>query len=115
MDLKVKINSIKNIENNPVKASASVILDNAFVIKGITVKEGQYGLYTSMPGFKGKDGVFVQMFEPANADAKKELNAAVLNAYEQACKNLQTQNFKRDPAPEKAEVPVEENEEELEM
>ncbi|MDI9645942.1 MAG: SpoVG family protein [Archaeoglobales archaeon] len=69
-----------------VKAYASVSLDNEFVVKGIKVMEGEKGLWVSMPGKKGKDGNFQDVFHPTSKEAREKIVNAVLNAYKESPK-----------------------------
>lgn len=81
IELDVRINSI--LPNDTIKGTASVNINGAFAVRGIKIMEGSNGLFVSMPSYKTADGYRDVCF-PVTADCRKQLNDAVLQAYEQA-------------------------------
>ncbi len=81
----VKINKVFNTDK-PVKALASVTVEEKIAIHGIRVIETDNGRFISMPytTFKDKDKNVVRrdVAHPISAEARKELEDAVLTAYE---------------------------------
>ena len=77
----VKIQSIK--PNDTIKGTASVNINGAFAVRGVKIIEGTNGLFVSMPSYKAgteyKDICF-----PITQECRKQLNNAVIGAYEQA-------------------------------
>lgn len=77
----VKIQSIK--PNDTIKGTASVNINGAFAVRGVKIIEGTNGLFVSMPSYKVgteyKDTCF-----PITQECRKQLNDAVIGAYEQA-------------------------------
>ena len=68
------------------KAYASVTIAGAFAVHGIKVIDSQKGLFVQMPQSsyeKGGQKHYTDQFHPITANAREELNAAVLDAYEQ--------------------------------
>ena len=92
MDLTVQI--YKNSGDTAVKAGATVVVDNAIAIKGIKVIEGANGLFISMPSKpKMQNGqpvqengktVYNDIAHPISAEARKQLQDAILEAYNNA-------------------------------
>lgn len=77
----VRIHSIK--PNDSLKGMASVNINGAFAVRGIKIIEGSNGLFISMPSYKsGND--FKDICFPVTQDCRRQLNSAVLEAYEQA-------------------------------
>ena len=68
-------------EKGNLKAFASVTLDNAYVVHGLKVLEGDQGLWVSMPSSKNKRGEFKDVFHPISREAREVLVNAVLKAY----------------------------------
>lgn len=64
-----------------MKAFADIVINDAFLIKGIRVIEGSKGLFVSMPRTQGKDKKWYETFKPLNNDAKAEISQVVLAAY----------------------------------
>ena len=72
-------------EGSKVKAIASANSGGAFAVHGIKVIDSQNGLFVQMPQTSyEKDGKkqYSDQFHPVTADARTELNDAVLQAYE---------------------------------
>lgn len=77
----VRIQSIK--PNDSIKGTASVNINDAFAIRGVKIIEGSNGLFVSMPSYKvGND--YKDICFPITQECRKQLNDAVLTAYEQA-------------------------------
>ena len=71
-----------------LKAFASIIIDNAFIIKNIKIIEGKNGLFISMPSLKNKDGEFRDIAHPINSEARKEIETLIFDKYNET---VQTQ------------------------
>lgn len=92
MDLNVTI--YKNSGEGAVKAGASVVIDNAIVVKGIKVIEGPNGLFVAMPSKPKKENgevvqengktVYNDIVHPISAEAREVFVKAILDAYNQA-------------------------------
>ncbi len=80
-DIKIRIT---NNEEDKLKAVASVVFDDEFVVHGVKVIDGKQGLFISMPRRKTKEGSFVDIFHPIKNDVREELSAKVLEAYQTA-------------------------------
>ncbi|WP_457554904.1 SpoVG family protein [Candidatus Pyrohabitans sp.] len=78
----VKIYRMQNAGN--LKAYASVTFDNAYVVHGLRVMDGERGLWVSMPATRNKRGEFKDVFHPISRDARDVLVRAVLDAYEES-------------------------------
>ncbi len=82
----VRIDRMVDRADSKVKAYASANIGRAFAIHGIRVVDSQKGLFVQMPqrSFQ-KDGAtkYEDVFHPITAEARTELNSAVLSAYEQ--------------------------------
>lgn len=69
-------------EDEKLKAFASIILNDAFVVKDLKVIEGNNGRFVAMPSRRGKDGVFHDIAHPLNQETRDVVERAVLDAYE---------------------------------
>ena len=65
-----------------LKAFANVTFDNAFVIRGLKVINGNSGYFVSMPSRKRKDGTHQDIAHPINNETRKLIEDKVLAAYE---------------------------------
>lgn len=77
----VRIHSIR--PNDSIKGSASVNINGAFAVRGVKIVEGTNGLFVSMPSYKA-GGEYKDICFPITAECRKQLNDAVIHAYEQA-------------------------------
>ena len=81
-----KIDRLVNSPKTHIKAFATVNLGGAFVVHDVKVVNGQNGLFVQMPQttFK-KDGkvTYQDVFHAVTADARAEMNARVLDAFQQ--------------------------------
>lgn len=69
--------------DDKLKAFASIILNNAFIIKDLKIIEGNNGRFVAMPSRRGKDGIFRDVAHPLNQETREVVERAVLSAYEQ--------------------------------
>lgn len=76
-------------KRGPVLAYANVILDNKFIVRGITLLETEKGRFISMPSRKLKDNErqYRDMCHPLNSDVRNELTQVVFDAYDEFLEN----------------------------
>ena len=87
LDFEVRIQSIK--PNETIKGTVSININGAFAIRGVKIVEGSSGLFVSMPSYKvGSE--YRDICFPITPECRKQLNDAVIGAYEQAL--MQSQN-----------------------
>lgn len=60
---------------------ASVTINDMFAVHGIRVMSGEKGLFAAMPSVKDSKGEYRDVCFPVTADLRKQLNAAVVDAY----------------------------------
>ncbi len=73
-------------KRGPVLAYANVILDNRFIIRGITLLETEKnGRFISMPSRKLRtgEGNFRDTCHPLNNEVRTELTTAIFDAYDE--------------------------------
>ena len=81
---------LKNAENERVKATASIIFDNCFVVNGIRVVKGNSNLFVAMPSelVKTGDG-YRDIVHPINAECRAKVHEAVMKQYEAELKRAE--------------------------
>lgn len=77
-DVKIR----KLITEGRLKAIVSVTFDNMLAVHDIKVVQGEERLFAAMPSRKDESGIFRDIVHPITAEARKELESAVLDAYE---------------------------------
>jgi stage V sporulation protein G len=65
-----------------LKAYATVIIDGAFLIRDLKVIQGTNGLFVAMPAKKMKDGSYRDIAHPLNQETRQYFEKKVLEAYE---------------------------------
>ncbi len=99
-----QIDSLVKFEDSKVKAFASVNIGDSFAVHGIRVIDSDKGMFVAMPSRsyenEGKTE-YSDIFHPVSAEARAELNDAVLKAYEQKLEQDQaidkSQDIENDP------------------
>lgn len=76
-------------QRGTVLAYANVILDNKFIIRGITLIERESGRFLSMPSRRLEKGKrhFRDVCHPLTSEVRDELTEKVFNAYEEFIAN----------------------------
>lgn len=90
--ISVRIDRLNDYEGSKIKAFASANIGGAFAIHGIKVVDSDKGVFVSMPSNSYTSNGETQhsdTFHPITADAREQLNNAVLKAYEQEVINQQ--------------------------
>lgn len=70
------------INEDRVKAYASVVFDKCFIVRDLKVIRGDIKLFVAMPSKKMKDGTYRDTVHPLNNETRQIIEAGVLRAYE---------------------------------
>jgi stage V sporulation protein G len=81
----VRIIKIEN--DDKLKALASVVFDDCFLVGDLRVVENDEGFFVAMPSKRKRDGSFKDIAYPINNDFRQELERKVLLAFESATQN----------------------------
>lgn len=86
-------------QNNRL-ATASITLDNAFVVRGLSVMNGSKGVFVNMPSQKGVDAEGKTQYWdtafPLSKELRDSINDVVIGAYQTKLSELQQSAAKRD-------------------
>lgn len=85
--MQMKITEVKVYpakENGRLKAYATVVFDDCFIVRDLKVIEGEKGLFISMPSRRRKDGSFRDIVHPLNADTRKMIEESIITEYNKA-------------------------------
>lgn len=80
-DVRVKI---VNLKNRKMKAWASVIFDDEFVIHNLKIIDGSRGLFVAMPNRRTRDGEYRDTAHPLSHTMRKNIEDAVIDEYKKA-------------------------------
>ena len=76
-DIKIR----KTFEEGPLKAVASMTLDDQLAVHDVKVIYARDRYFVVMPSRKNPDGTFRDMVHPINAAFRNEMESAVISAY----------------------------------
>ncbi|HON09324.1 MAG TPA: septation regulator SpoVG [Chitinispirillaceae bacterium] len=82
----VKVTVIEN--EMRLKASANIVFDDCFLVKGLKIISGSQGLFVAMPSRKLKNGRFQDIVHPLNAETRSMIEEKVISAYEEKLKDM---------------------------
>jgi stage V sporulation protein G len=71
-------------EGGRLKAYATIVFDNCFIVRDLKIIEGHKGLFVSMPSRKRKDGTFKDVVHPLNAEMRETIERDVIAAFNHA-------------------------------
>lgn len=69
-----------------LKGFANVTFDDAFVVRGLKIINGNDGYFIAMPSRKRPDGTYQDIAHPVNTDMRRQLEERILAAYEEELK-----------------------------
>ena len=73
----VRVRIVKT-DKSKIKASASITIDECFVVHDIKVIEGNEGYFIAMPSRKTPDGEFKDIVHPLNTETREQIKSVVL-------------------------------------
>ncbi len=69
------------VDEDKLKAFASIIFDDCFVVSDIKVIDGNHGMFISMPSKKRRNGTFRDIAHPLNNETRKMIEDRILGRY----------------------------------
>ena len=69
------------VQEDRLKAYATITFDNCFVIRDLKVISGNNGLFVAMPSKKRKDGTYRDTAHPLNNQTREMIESKVLEEY----------------------------------
>ena len=82
----VRINPAKG---GKVRAFASIVIDDCFIVNDLRVLEGREGqFFVTMPARKARNGQLRDIAHPLNSETREEVETRVLEEFERAVKDL---------------------------
>ncbi len=65
-----------------LRAFVDIVIDDAFIIRGMKVIENDGRVFVSMPSRRDKNGQYRDIAHPVNVAAREVMESLVLSAYE---------------------------------
>jgi stage V sporulation protein G len=69
------------VQEDRLKAYATIIFDHCFVVRDLKVISGNNGLFVAMPSKKRKDGTYRDTAHPLNNETRRMIESKVLEEY----------------------------------
>lgn len=103
-DARMKITEVKiytaREQSGRLKAYATIVFDNSFIVRDLKVIEGDKGLFVSMPSRRRKDGSFRDIAHPLNAEMRQHIEESVVNEYKNTDHSASATSTDDEPAEE---------------
>jgi len=82
----MKITEVKVYPANEgkLKAYATMVFDECFIVRDMKIIQSDKGLFVSMPSRRKKDGSFKDIVHPLNADTRKMIEDRIIEEYNKA-------------------------------
>ena len=74
-------------ESGRLKAYATIVFENSFIVRDLKVIEGYKGFFVSMPSRRRKDGSFRDIVHPLNSDTRTEIELRIIEEFEKTMKH----------------------------
>src|SRR5688572_13783734 len=71
------------VDEDKLKAFASIVIDDAFVVSDIKIIDGKNGRFLSMPSTKRKDGSFRDIAHPLNNETRRQIEERIFRRYDE--------------------------------
>jgi stage V sporulation protein G len=71
------------VNEEKLKAFASIIFDDCFVVSDIKIIQGTQGLFISMPSKKRKNGMFRDIAHPLNTEMRTRIEEQIIEKYKE--------------------------------
>ncbi len=75
-------------EDERLKAFATIIFDDCFIVRDLKVIDGAEGLFVAMPSKKRRDGDYRDIAHPLNNVMRETIESAVLDEYGEMDRNF---------------------------
>ncbi len=70
-----------------LKAYATMVIDNRFIIRDLKIIESAKGLFVSMPSRRKKDGSFKDIAHPLDAETRQLIEEKIIEEYNRSLKD----------------------------
>jgi len=65
-----------------LKAYATVVFDDCFIVRDLKIIEGHKGLFVSMPSRRRQDGTFRDIVHPLNSETRTTIEERVIQEFD---------------------------------
>jgi stage V sporulation protein G len=73
--------NVFRVDGERLKGYATVIFDNAFIVRDLKIIDGNNGLFVAMPNKKAKNGTYRDIAHPLNQEMRDVLEEKIIQKY----------------------------------
>ncbi|MBN1549500.1 septation regulator SpoVG [Candidatus Babeliales bacterium] len=87
MSKKIEITEVKVYpakDSGRLKAYATIVFDNCFIVRDLKIIEGDKGFFISMPSRRRKDGTFRDIVHPLNSETRQMVEEFIIDEYQKS-------------------------------
>jgi stage V sporulation protein G len=84
MSAKIEITEVKIYpakDSGKLRAYATIVFDNCFIVRDLKVVEGDRGFFVSMPSRRRKDGTYRDIVHPLDAQTRQMLEESIIKEF----------------------------------
>jgi stage V sporulation protein G len=85
MSKKIEITEVKvypTKESGKLKAYATIVFENCFIVRDLKIIEGEKGYFVSMPSRRRKDGTFRDIVHPLDSQTRELVEGFIIEEYQ---------------------------------
>lgn len=71
-----------------LKAYATLVFDNCFIVRDLKVIQGDSALFVSMPSRRRKDGSFRDIVHPLNSETRSKVEESIIKEYNKVVQQI---------------------------
>jgi stage V sporulation protein G len=93
MSKKIEITEVKVYpakDSGKLKAYATIVFENCFIVRDLKVIEGDKGYFVSMPSRRRKDGTFRDIVHPLDSDTRQQVEESIIQEYQKLLESEST-------------------------
>lgn len=84
MSKKIEITEVKVYpakDGGKLKAYATIVFENCFIVRDLKIIEGEKGYFVSMPSRRRKDGTFRDIVHPLDSETRQMVEDEIIKEY----------------------------------
>ncbi|HBL98686.1 TPA: septation protein SpoVG [Candidatus Dependentiae bacterium] len=75
-------------DSGRLKAYATIVFDDCFIVRDLKIIEGHKGVFVSMPSRRRKDGTFRDIVHPLNSEMRAKIEEHIIAEYQKVAESV---------------------------
>ena len=75
-------------DSGRLKAYATIVFDDCFIVRDLKIIEGHKGVFVSMPSRRRKDGTFRDIVHPLNSEMRSTIEEHITAEYQKVADSI---------------------------